>query len=81
MSTTTAPESGGGRGIVSSVPGFFRAVWEELKKVTWPDRPQTIDATWRIILFVLAIGAVIGLLDVLLQLILVSWLPSIFGGR
>ena len=80
MGSTTAPESGG-RGIVSSVPGFFRAVWDELKKVTWPDRAQTVDATWRIILFVLAIGAVIGILDLLLQLILVSWLPSIFGGR
>ena len=80
MGSTAAPESGG-RGITSTVPQFFRAVWEELKKVTWPDRPQTVDATWRIILFVLAIGAVIGLLDLLLQLILVSWLPSIFGGR
>ncbi len=80
MGTTTTPESGG-RGFVSSVPGFFRASWEELKKVTWPDRPQTVDATWRIILFVLAIGAVIGLLDLLLQLILVNWIPSIFSGR
>ena len=63
------------------IPTFFRAVMDELRKVTWPDRPQVIDATWRIIVFVLFIAAVIGLLDLVLQLILVRGLPSIFAGR
>ncbi len=66
---------------IRGIPAFFRAVWVELEKVTWPDRAQTIDATWRIIVFVLFIGAVIGLLDLLLQLILVRGLPSILVGR
>jgi preprotein translocase SecE subunit len=52
-----------------------------MQKVTWPDRAQTIDATWRIILFVLFLGAVIGLLDFILQLIFVKGLPSLFAGR
>ena len=64
-----------------SIPPFFIAVRDEMEKVTWPDRKQTIDATWRIILFVLFIGAVIGVLDFILQLILVKGLPSLFAGR
>ena len=63
------------------IPSFTSAVWGELQKVTWPDRGQTIDATWRIIVFVLFIGAIIGLLDLALQLILVKGLPSILAGR
>jgi preprotein translocase subunit SecE len=64
-----------------AIPPFFRAVRDEMAKVTWPDRSQTVDATWRIIIFVLFIGAVIGLLDFILQLILVKGLPSLFAGR
>ena len=68
-------------GFFRGIPTFFRAVMDELRKVTWPDRGQVIDATWRIIVFVLFIAAVIGLLDLALQLILVRGLPSIFAGR
>ena len=67
--------------FVRGIPAFFRAVRDEMAKVTWPDRGQTIDATWRIILFVLFLGAVIGLLDFVLQLIFVKGLPSLFAGR
>jgi preprotein translocase subunit SecE len=67
--------------FVRGIPAFFRAVMDELRKVTWPDRAQTIDATWRIIVFVLFIAAVIGLLDLVLQLILVRGLPKIFTGN
>ena len=66
--------------FIRGIPTFFRAVMDELRKVTWPDRAQTIDATWRIIVFVLFIAAVIGLLDLILQLILVRGLPKIFTG-
>ena len=68
-------------GFFRGIPPFFRQVRDELSKVTWPDRGQTIDATWRILVFVLFVGAVIGLLDFLLQLILVRGLPSIFAGH
>jgi len=62
------------------IPAFLRAVMDELRKVTWPDRAQTIDATLRSIVFGLFIAAVIGLLDLVLQLILVRGLPKIFTG-
>ena len=63
------------------IPTYLGQVRDELAKVTWPDRTQTIDATWRILVFVLFVGAVIGLLDFILQLILVRGLPSIFAGH
>jgi preprotein translocase subunit SecE len=65
---------------VRSIPQSYREIVAEMKRVTWPDRPQTIDATWRIIVFVLFLGLVIFLLDWVLQLVLVRGLPSLFGG-
>jgi len=66
--------------FVRGVPEGYRNVMAEMKRVTWPDRDQTIDATWRIIVFVLFLGLVIFLMDWLLQRILVQWIPALFGG-
>jgi preprotein translocase SecE subunit len=52
--------------------GFLVAVRDELKKVTWPTRPELIKATRMIIVLSLLLGITIGLLDWLLQLILVE---------
>ena len=60
---------------------FYHQVVAEMRKVTWPDREQLKDTTIKIIIFVLFIGAVLGILDVLLQLILVQGIPSLFTGR
>jgi preprotein translocase SecE subunit len=61
------------------VTGFFHrsaaflvAVREELRKVTWPTRPELIKATRMIIVLSLLLGLTIGLMDWLLQLILVE---------
>jgi preprotein translocase subunit SecE len=51
---------------------FLVSVREELKKVTWPTRPELIKATRMIIVLSVVLGLVIGLLDWLLQLILVE---------
>jgi len=59
---------------------FFNDVMDEMRKVTWPDRAQLQDTTIKIIIFVLFIGAVIGLVDVVLQQVLVKWIPSLFAG-
>jgi len=67
--------------FVARVNTFYHEVMTELRKVTWPDRPQTIDATWRIIVFVLLLGLLIWLIDLILQLVLVRLIPSIFGVR
>jgi preprotein translocase subunit SecE len=60
---------------------FYQEVVAEMRKVTWPDREQLKDTTIKIIIFVLFIGAILGILDVLLQLILVQGIPSLFSGR
>ncbi len=83
MATTDARPGFGQRLAegVRGIPQGYQDVMAEMKKVTWPDRAQTIDATWRIIVFVLAIGLVIFLMDFLLQKVLVDLIPSLFGAR
>lgn len=67
------------KGFPSKVTTFYNEVVAEMRKVTWPDRPQLQDTTVKIIIFVLFLGAIIGLVDVLLQLILVRGIPSLFA--
>ncbi|MFL5465299.1 MAG: preprotein translocase subunit SecE [Gemmatimonadaceae bacterium] len=68
-----------------SMPGrvmqFYHEVQDEMRKVTWPDRNQLKTTTIQIIIFVLFLGAVIGVLDLILQLILVQGIPSLFSRR
>ncbi len=55
---------------------FVGEVNGEVRKVTWPDKLQLRNATGVIILFVAVVAIIIGLMDVILQGILVRWLPS-----
>ena len=66
---------------VSRLVTFYHGVVAEMKKVTWPDRPQIQQATIQIIIFVLALGAVISVLDLILQGVLIRGIPSLFSGR
>ena len=52
--------------------GFLTSVREELKKVTWPTRPELVNATRMIVIFSIVLGLTIGLMDYVLQLILVD---------
>lgn len=63
------------------VATFYHEVMDEMRKVTWPDRAQLKDTTIKIIIFVLFLGAIIGLIDLFLQLVLVRGIPSLFSGR
>jgi len=67
-------------GLGTRLVTFYHDVVAEMKKVTWPDRPQLQSATIQIIIFVLILGALIGLVDVTLQFALVR-LPSMLFGR
>jgi preprotein translocase SecE subunit len=51
---------------------FLSAVRDELRKVTWPTRPELIKATRMIIVLSILLGLTIGLMDYVLQLILVE---------
>ena len=70
-----------GPGMVTRLIAFYHGVMAEMRKVTWPDRPQVQQATISIIIFVLALGLVITLLDFILQGILIKGIPSLFAGR
>ena len=62
------------------VSNFYQEVVTEMRKVTWPDREQLKDTTIKILIFVLFIAAILGVVDLILQLILVQGIPSLFAG-
>jgi preprotein translocase subunit SecE len=76
MATPVVPQ----RSAPARIVQFYHDVLAEMKKVTWPDRPQLQDATIKIIIFVLFIGAIIALMDIGLQFFLVR-LPQLLLGR
>lgn len=47
-------------------PAFTRDIIDELKKVTWPSRKDTIRLTLVVIIISLIIGVFIGIIDILL---------------
>ena len=65
--------------IVERTTNWYQEVVAEMRKVTWPDQAQLKDTTIKILIFVLFVAAVIGLLDVILQGILVRGIPSLFA--
>jgi preprotein translocase subunit SecE len=64
------------RALARQTVVFASEVNGEVKKVTWPDKLQLRNATGVIILFVVIVAIIIGLMDVILQGILVRWLPA-----
>ena len=76
----TAPVEVARPGLGTRLVTCYHDVVAEMKKVTWPDRPQLQQATIQIIVFVLILGGVIALLDVALQALLVR-LPALLLGR
>jgi len=59
-------------GWAARTTGFLTSVRDELKKVTWPTRPELVKATRMIIVLSIILGLTIGLMDYVLQLILVE---------
>ena len=83
MATTAVARPGVGARVGNffrNLPAFYQDVMAEMRKVTWPDRAQLQDSTIKIIVFVLFLGAVIALMDLLLQGLLIS-LPQLLLGR
>ena len=77
MASTTevAPAS-----LPQRLVGFYHDVAAELRKVTWPDVPQTRQLAIGVIVLSLLIGGVIALMDVAFQQLLVRWLPALVKG-
>jgi len=72
METVPVQHSNKVTGFVHRTVAFLVAVREELRKVTWPTRQELTKATRMIIVLSILLGLTIGLLDWLLQLILVE---------
>ena len=52
-----------GASLVTRTKTFFGEVREEMRKVTWPDRPQLVQSTWVILIFVVIVSAIIFTMD------------------
>ena len=76
MTTPVVPQQ---QALPARLAKFYHDVVAEMRKVTWPDRPQVQQATIAIIIFVLIVGLAIFLLDVALQGVLVKLIPSLFA--
>ena len=63
---------------VKGTQTFLAECWEELLKVTWPDRDQLRNATLVVITFTVAISLVIWLMDSTVSLI-IRTIMGIFG--
>ena len=64
--------------VIARTADFLTEVRGEMRKITWPDRVSLRKQTIAVIIFVLIIAGFIAILDVILQAILVSGLPSLF---
>jgi preprotein translocase subunit SecE len=66
--------------LLQRIVTFYNDVMAEMRKVTWPDWPQVRQLSIGVIILSLAIGGIIALMDLVLQQVLVRWIPSLFGG-
>ena len=78
MSTEVAAgASAGPARWVGGTVGFLRAVRSELGKVTWPSKDELMKATRMIVVLSVALGLAIGLLDWMLNLVLVNGVAAL----
>ncbi|TET29111.1 preprotein translocase subunit SecE [Candidatus Aerophobetes bacterium] len=56
--------------MFKKVGGFLKAVSAEMRKVTWPSRPEIIRSTLIVLITIIIFAAVIGGIDVLFLQIL-----------
>jgi preprotein translocase subunit SecE len=68
------------KNFIGRMVDLYHEVVAEMKKVTWPDIGQVRQLSIGVILLSLFIGLVIWGMDVVLQNVLVKWIPSLFGG-
>ena len=62
-----------------NVIGFLKEVREELAKVAWPSREQTIRYTILVIIVAVAVGAFLGGLDYILTAV-TAYILENYGG-
>ena len=75
----TADAAAPTKSILARTSEFYREVRAEMARVTWPDVAQVRQLSIGVIALALFIGAIIALMDVVLQQVLVVWIPRLFG--
>ena len=58
---------------------YISEVIAEMRRVTWPDKAQVRQLSIGVVVLSLVIGGVIAIIDLVLQNVLVRWIPSLFG--
>jgi len=66
-------------GFAGRTVNYVREVSAEVRKVSWPSLEDLRKSTIAIILFVIAMGFIIGIIDWFWSLILVTGLGRLFG--
>lgn len=62
--------SGSSDGFIARTITFFKEAKDELWRVVWPTRKETIDSTWRLLILVVLAGIYLGLVDSVLSRLL-----------
>jgi preprotein translocase SecE subunit len=77
---------GGKEGVVArfgawvrTLPSTYRAIMNEMRRVTWPSIEETRQLSVMVVVLSLFIGGVIAVMDVSFQAILVRWIPQLFA--
>ena len=65
-----SPSEEGDGNIFVRAYNFFIEAKEELGRVIWPTRKETIDSTWRLLILVIICGIFLGLVDSILTRLL-----------
>lgn len=82
MATPTVEERPGPArrlsGHLQGVVAYLREVRAEVRKITWPTRDELRRTTLVIIVFVVVIGIIIGIMDVIASRVLIDLLGRIF---
>jgi preprotein translocase SecE subunit len=65
--------------FVHSIPSTYRAIVNEMRRVTWPSVEEIRQLSVMVVVLSLFIGAVIAVMDVTFQAILVRWIPQLFA--
>ena len=64
-------------GFLSGAVNFVVQARAEMKKVTWPTRDELVKATRMILIFSVVLGIMIGILDWVLQKILIDGVTAL----
>ena len=56
---------------------FLREVWAELKKITWPSRPELMESTVVVIVSVFLVTIFIGIVDQIFNVLLRLFATSV----